>query len=524
MGEKTRLRVRDYTVGWISALPVELAAALEMLDEEHSLPEDFPQDDRDDDFYTFGRIGSRNIVFSCLPAGLIGTTSAASVASRLTAKFRHMKFGLMVGIGGGVPSSSNDIRLGDVVVSTPSGSFGGVVQYDFGKAMSGGLFHRTGSLNAPPQLLLNALSHIRARQALGRHPVSEHLSVFNMLPTFSREKAGPDILYEGESPKARPQRNSTDPSIHYGTIATGNQVMKDSVVRDRLSQELNGVLCFEMEAAGLMNNFPCLVIRGICDYADSHKNKNWQPYAAATAAAYAKELLSILPAGNDESGEIVSLGAETSESIDSASGIMHNSSYQTGVNTVRSFSVPDNTVKEAEGVVGLPGGPRRGRPRKVRGEIKGSGKAPIQDALGRNTLTIDTDGECVSGKKEKENPHHQRKDDALSNIFKQPVPRKALFTLFDRATHVHFYREVYYGNGTLIRNVINNQRGNISSSGGSVNFGNVTGSMHSNNVQGARQYGTSAYNFIRHSLGTRPHLNWGNWGILRHLKSWIKTK
>jgi hypothetical protein len=44
-----------------------------------------------------------------------------------------------------------------------------------------------------------------------------------------------------------------------------------------------------------MDSFPCLVIRGICDYADSHKNKIWQPYAAATAAAYAKELLNIIP-------------------------------------------------------------------------------------------------------------------------------------------------------------------------------------------------------------------------------------
>lgn len=55
-------------------------------------------------------------------------------------------------------------------------------------------------------------------------------------------------------------------------------------------------MCFEMEAAGLMNDFPCLVIRGICDYADSHKNKTWQAYAAATAAACAKDILTIVPA------------------------------------------------------------------------------------------------------------------------------------------------------------------------------------------------------------------------------------
>lgn len=80
-------------------------------------------------------------------------------------------------------------------------------------------------------------------------------------------------------------------------IASGNQVMKHGGTRDQLAREL-GILCFEMEAAGLMDNFPCLVVRGICDYADSHKNEQWQKYAAATAAAYAKELLSVISAGH----------------------------------------------------------------------------------------------------------------------------------------------------------------------------------------------------------------------------------
>jgi len=65
-------------------------------------------------------------------------------------------------------------------------------------------------------------------------------------------------------------------------------------MRDKLRKDL-GILCVDMEAAGRMDEFSCLVIRGICDYADSHKNKIWQPYAAATAAAYAKELLYIIP-------------------------------------------------------------------------------------------------------------------------------------------------------------------------------------------------------------------------------------
>jgi nucleoside phosphorylase len=88
----------------------------------------------------------------------------------------------------------------------------------------------------------------------------------------------------------REPRDKNGPIIHYGLIASGNQVMKDGRTRDQLAGEL-GILCFEMEAAGLVDTFPCLVIRGICDYADSHKNKQWQDYAAATAAGYAKELL-----------------------------------------------------------------------------------------------------------------------------------------------------------------------------------------------------------------------------------------
>ncbi|KAF3191749.1 hypothetical protein TWF225_000970 [Orbilia oligospora] len=75
--------------------------------------------------------------------------------------------------------------------------------------------------------------------------------------------------------------------------------MKNAIVRDKLAAE-NDILCFEMEAAGLMNQFPCLVIRGICDYSDSHKNKEWQGYAAMAAAAYAKDLLrEVVPAKVD---------------------------------------------------------------------------------------------------------------------------------------------------------------------------------------------------------------------------------
>jgi nucleoside phosphorylase len=304
-----RLRIQDYTVGWVCALPIELAAAAEMLDEEH---QDLPLDANDTNLYTLGCIGEHNVVVACLPAGQIGTNSAAAVAAQMKSKFISIRFSLMVGIGGGVPSGESDIRLGDVVVSQPNMEHGGVIQYDFGKTTPSG-FVRTGFINTPPTLLLNALAKLQANNLRSRSNLLEYLSAFNHLPKFTRENVGADILFEltydhvGGSTCEQCSRDrlvertscrSQEIVVHYGTIASGNQVMKDGITRDRLSSELGRVLCFEMEAAGLMNSFPCLVIRGICDYADSHKNKRWQPYAAATAAACAKEVLSVIPAAD----------------------------------------------------------------------------------------------------------------------------------------------------------------------------------------------------------------------------------
>ena len=304
-----QLRHADYTVGWICALPIELAAAQEMLDEEHDdLERDL--DDNDENLYALGSIGGHNVAIVCLPAGRIGNNPAAAVATQMRATFKGIRFGLMVGIGGGVPSADMDIRLGDVVISQPNKTFGGVVQYDFGKATLSG-FERTGSLNSPPQMLLGAVARVQASELRGRSKVSEHIAKLNRIPKFQRSKTGPDVLFEAaynheggqtcdacstDRYEARQPRDSEEEVVaHYGTIASGNQVIKNAVERDKVSADLGGILCFEMEAAGLMNSFPCLIVRGICDYADSHKNKRWQLYAAGTAAAYAKEVLLVIP-------------------------------------------------------------------------------------------------------------------------------------------------------------------------------------------------------------------------------------
>jgi hypothetical protein len=186
------------------------------------------------------------------------------------------------------------------------------VQYDFGKATPSG-FQRTGFLNTPPAILLNAVAKLQSDEFRERSRLLEYLSKIGRLQAFNRKATGPDILYRADYDHrggeatckncdmeyAIPRNEQREVTVHYGIIASGNQVIRNAAERNKVSLELGGVLCFEMEAAGLMNSFPCLVVRGICDYADSHKNKQWQPYAAGTAAAYAKEVLSAIPSAAD---------------------------------------------------------------------------------------------------------------------------------------------------------------------------------------------------------------------------------
>jgi ankyrin repeat protein/nucleoside phosphorylase len=321
------LRCLDYKIGWVCALPIELAAAEEMLDELHNVPP--YNNDHDTNLYTCGRVGQHNVVIACLPKGQTGTNSAAAVAVQMRSTFSSIKFGLMVGVGGGVPSSKADVRLGDVVVSNPDNTHGGVVQYDFGKAMTGG-FQRTGFLNTPPAILLSAVARLQSYEFRERSRLLDYLSKFRHLQYFDRNATGPDTLYRADYDHKKgeatckncdmdyvvPRNEQREVTVHYGTIASGNRVIRNAAERDKVSLELGGVLCFEMEAAGLMNNFPCLVVRGICDYADSHKNKQWQPYAAGTAAAYAKELLSAIPPAADsvDSSNLLQPGFKFTES------------------------------------------------------------------------------------------------------------------------------------------------------------------------------------------------------------------
>jgi len=226
----------------------------------------------------------------------------------------------MVGVGGGAPSEEKDIRFGDVAVSLPTESDGGTIQYDLGKPRQEGKFHRTGSLNKPPGILLTALTTLRAKHLMTGYGFEKNIAeAFGKYPPMATRFACPgdrqDVLYEAtyDHPEEnttcqqcdvnravrRDPRPSSGPLAHYGLIASANQVIRHGETREKLRRK-KGVICFEMEAAGLMDDFPCLGIRGKCDYSDSHKQKLWQPFAAMTTACYAKELLSIIPAGQVE--------------------------------------------------------------------------------------------------------------------------------------------------------------------------------------------------------------------------------
>ncbi|EWY79535.1 hypothetical protein FOYG_17336 [Fusarium oxysporum NRRL 32931] len=300
----------DYTVGWICAITTEYVAAQEFLDEEHEGPEYVSPNDTN--HYTLGKVGKHNVVIAVLPDNEYGKSSAASVARDMLHSFPNVRIGLMVGIAGGAPGK-HDIRLGDIVVSSAGNGKGGVFGYDFGKAIQGRDFQETGLLNQPPTLLRTTVSGLKARYERKGHQLTETINMIleknpRLRGKYKQPGTGAYRLFKSEVTHdlscaaicsedvsnlvLRPERTEDEdnPTIHYGLIASADRLMKDASARDRLSEEKE-VLCFEMEAAGLMNHFPCLVIRGICDYSDSHKNKEWQGYAAMVAAAYAKDLL-----------------------------------------------------------------------------------------------------------------------------------------------------------------------------------------------------------------------------------------
>ncbi|KAL2861893.1 purine and uridine phosphorylase [Aspergillus pseudodeflectus] len=352
----------QYTVGWICALETEYIAARAFLEKKHDRPETLSRNDNN--HYTLGEIGGHHVVIAVLLKGECGTSSAASVARDMVHSFPNFRFGLMVGIGGGAPSTKHDIRLGDIVVSSPRNGRGGLIQYDFGKDFQGKDFQQTGFLNQPPPILRTAVAGLKARYMEEGNQLKESIqAVLEGNERLERKYAPPppeaDKLYESSFVHPNPQEEcgkvcdnskviqrpprtdeDDDPAIHYGLIASGNRAINNAMFRDKVVAEQD-VLGFKMEAAGLMNHFPCLVIHGICDYADSHENKEWQGYAAMAAAAYARDLLrEIVPRRVYSERRAIEVIEEMRTSLDNVSGNIDNI-----------HSITTALAKKIEGVV-----------------------------------------------------------------------------------------------------------------------------------------------------------------------------
>lgn len=299
------LNPKDYEVVWIAPLEIEARAALYLLDERHDGK--FAVARGDEYVFHAGSMCDHNIVIATLPAGQeYGTGSAAALASQVKKFFPNLWFGLLVGVAAGLPDLSRrpprDIRLGDVLVGLPEGESAGLIAYDLGKETSRGFEPLRGGhvLAMTEPLVRSAIGSIKLEAP---RDTKKFLHYYEAIQdeehadgTFADPGQDIDSLYLTKDDGAvelversqRPKERRT--RVWYGPIGSGEKLLKNAQKRNEL-RDRYGLIGLEMEAAGTMSRVPVGVIRGVCDYGDEHKNKEWQPFAAAMAAAYGKAVL-----------------------------------------------------------------------------------------------------------------------------------------------------------------------------------------------------------------------------------------
>ncbi|KAM3488705.1 hypothetical protein MY3957_008017 [Beauveria namnaoensis] len=280
------LMLGDYTIVLFCPLVVEQQAACLMLDEVHDeLPD---RSAGQTVLYTLGRIASYNVAIAGYPVGEVGGGVSGSMVSEALRDFPKLEAGLLVGIAAGIPSSKHDIRLGDVAVAVPNKDNPGVIGYDIVKFEQDQVRIKQWQ-NSTHSLLRSAINSIRVHQGRPGYSFTRHLEVLDKAVAFRRPGSPhPDSEFLVSDMQQFDHRD--EPMVHYGTILSGNGVIKSKAKRDELRDKYDGI-AIEMEAAGMMTRLPVAVIRGISDFANSDKNDEWHAYAAITAAAYAKEIL-----------------------------------------------------------------------------------------------------------------------------------------------------------------------------------------------------------------------------------------
>jgi nucleoside phosphorylase len=325
---------KEFEIAIICALPVEADAVEALFDEYYDI-RTYGKQEGDDNTYTTGRINSHHVVLAVMPG--MGNRSSASVARSLRMSFTRIKLALVVGICGGAPYSTDkrEIILGDVIISDS------VIEYDFGRQYPDGFVRKSGikeTLGQPNQEIRSFLNDLRTsqRQAHVQQQIAHYLEDVQghderkwsypgipqdiLFPATYRHRhyePGPSVecacfgCHSSQDPvcelalnsdcqqlgcggqsiqRRRLETDIPEAFIHIGTIASANTVMRSGEHRERLTKD-EGIIGFEMEGAGVWDSMPCVIIKSVCDYADSHKNKGWQNYAAATAASCTKAFL-----------------------------------------------------------------------------------------------------------------------------------------------------------------------------------------------------------------------------------------
>ncbi|KAI9933659.1 hypothetical protein MW887_008132 [Aspergillus wentii] len=327
----------DFEIAIICALPHEADAVEALFDETYAtFNRIYGKQDGDLNIYSNGKLGQHDVVLCLLPE--MGKGNAATVSSSLRISYPRVQLGLLVGICGAVPfprpDGDTEIIMGDVIISDS------VIEYDFGSQYPDGFRRKTdvkSTLGRPTREIRNLLASLKTRS--GRNELQrqtlQHLITLQSLPENEWEYPGAaqDVLFEASYRHKHYQRDrdtciclncnaSSDPvceealkkdcailncsgkpvyrsrhgiqacspQIIIGTVASADTVMKSGEHRDKLAWT-EAVIGFEMEGAGVWDNLPCVIVKGACDYADSHKNNRWQSYAAATGASGAKAFL-----------------------------------------------------------------------------------------------------------------------------------------------------------------------------------------------------------------------------------------
>ena len=321
----------DFRIAIICALPLEAEMAQSVFDNDWD-DIDFGQAEGDQNAYTTGTIGRYNVVLAYMPG--MGSTNAAAVAAGLRSSYHKLEIAFVVGICGVTPKhpeTQEEIVLGDCIVGTT------IIQYDFGRRYPGlfvrkpGLEDTLGRANPTVRALVSKLQTApnlkRLSSKLGRH--------LKLLQQNTRQAGYPgcheDLLFEGSYlhthhdkarvcddcindigictksceklrcertklvkrdrlSKGEDTKSAKQPQLHFGRYGSANTVLKSGIDRERLVKE-EKIVAFEMEGAGVLDSLPTILVKSACDYADSHKNKKWQRYAAATAAAGLKSIL-----------------------------------------------------------------------------------------------------------------------------------------------------------------------------------------------------------------------------------------